>query len=113
MSTDSEREALARAYDPEAFDLTFKKSDRPVAQIQWAARRKLATDAAERAWAVGYRPAREVAEECASWAEDQRPEVGMHINISQYRDGKFDALTILAARIRAAFPAPTETKDPR
>jgi len=50
-----EREALARAYDPDAFEPHPAEQRRAFAAIQWAARRKLATDAAERAWNHGYR----------------------------------------------------------
>ena len=41
-------------------------------------------------------------EEAAVIAEECRPEMGMHVNGSQYRSGKFDGLTIAADRIRKA-----------
>lgn len=42
-----DREELAAAIDPAAFDDGVPKSKRDVAQIQWAVRRKWATDAAD------------------------------------------------------------------
>lgn len=47
-------EALARAYDPEAFEDHPIEARSHVAAVQWAARRKLATDAAERVAAAGH-----------------------------------------------------------
>jgi hypothetical protein len=59
-----DKEALAKAYDPDAFDDAVKKSTHPVAQVQWAARRKLATEAADRAFASGlFRDAADVWDE--------------------------------------------------
>ena len=49
MSVEDRRVQLAAAYDPPAFDDTFKKSTRPVAEIQWAARRHMALTAADTA----------------------------------------------------------------
>lgn len=51
----SDRDDLARALDPEAFEDHPIEQRSHVAAVQWAARRKLATDAAERAYASGYR----------------------------------------------------------
>lgn len=44
----SVRDAVARAYDPRAFEFHPIEYRRPAAAIQWAARRMLATDAANR-----------------------------------------------------------------
>lgn len=48
------RDVLATAYDPDAFDVRVPKSDRPASQLQWAARRKVATDAADRVLASDW-----------------------------------------------------------
>ena len=49
MPTDPAVEALAAAIDPDVWDESKPKSKQPVAVIQWAVRRKWATDAAEAA----------------------------------------------------------------
>ena len=49
MNAEDYRQQLAAAFDPEAFDDTFKKSTHPAAQIQWAARRLMALTAADNA----------------------------------------------------------------
>lgn len=46
--SDTDRDKFARAYDPEAFEDHPAEARSTIAAIQWAARRKLATDAAER-----------------------------------------------------------------
>ena len=47
MSVEDRRAQLAAAYDPPAFDDTFKKSSHLVATVQWAARRDIAFKAAD------------------------------------------------------------------
>lgn len=46
----------------------------------------------------------EVRAQDAKTVEAMRPETGMHINTSEYRQGKYDALTLAAARLRDADP---------
>ena len=48
MSAEERRGQLAVAIDPLAFDDKFKKSTHPVAEIQWAARRYIAFDSADK-----------------------------------------------------------------
>lgn len=42
-------------------------------------------------------------EEAAAIAESTRPEIGSHINESQYRAGKYDGATLAAVAIRAVL----------
>jgi hypothetical protein len=49
-----DREALARAYDPEAFEDHPIEARSHVAAIQWAGRRHLANEAADRLLASGW-----------------------------------------------------------
>jgi hypothetical protein len=62
MSDLTNADLIAAAYDPDAFDATVKKSTHPMAQIQWAARRKMAHDAAERLIASGILSSTETTE---------------------------------------------------
>ena len=58
-------ERAARAYDPEAFEDHPIEQRRPLAAIQWGARRRLATEAAQRLAAAGL-----LAPACATWHTD-------------------------------------------
>ena len=63
--------------------------------------------------AAGFGPVREAQaqalRDAAEIIREQRPEIGLHINVSEYRMGKNDALTIAAANIDARATAITKS----